>query len=98
MDQNDCYTRVGFMRSTLEDNPTVYVQSGDNETIKKWISRSSHGYVIEKKASYTVFEFKLPHKEGEDDSKYADRAIKHAISLYHSYEKSKDKNVEYYLS
>lgn len=88
------YTRVTFVH---EHNKPL-ITFGDDVTTYRWIERSSHGYVIEKRAGYTVMEFILDAYKKEDMGPYCKRAIKYAINLYEAYEPDKDANIDYYIN
>lgn len=88
------YTRVTF----VHDHNKPLITFDNDTTTFKWIGRSSHGYVIEKRTGYTVLEFILERYKKEDMGKYCKRAIKHAINLYEAYETDKDANIDYYIS
>jgi hypothetical protein len=88
------YTRITFVH---EHNKPL-ITFGDDIITRKWIHRSSHGYVIEKRNGYTIIEFILDPYKKEDMADYCNRVINHAINLYEAYETNKDANIDYYIN
>jgi hypothetical protein len=89
---HDIYPKVTFSTKEISVN-----LDSANESIKNWVRRSSHGYMLEKMRGYTSIIFLLNRRRGEGLSAYLGRCIKQAISFYKNYEPVDDPYILYHL-